>query len=304
MIAFKKAKFTICLALSVLFVLAAPIILKPVPQQTNSNVLARVALLGDSHLNLETNDERSTYAAHFKETIMQVNAAGVDFILIAGDLTQSGKPEEFVDFKTNLIAFHAPVWFVPGNHDVGNKFNSGKSGQTSVERIKLYEKMNRPSWFSTNCAGIRIIGVNSSIFGSDFEQETQMWKFLESQLHAPIHEPTILFMHYPLFVKDLNESGGGYWNVEPAPRARLYSLLKQGDVKIVLSGHLHRPLVNRRDGILFVATPATSFGLPAGKQPEGWTLITILKNGEATATLKTLGETPAGPRSRRIESFK
>jgi predicted phosphodiesterase len=101
-------------------------------------------------------------------------------------------------------------------------------------------------------------------------------------------------MHYPLFLKDLNEPGGDYWDVEPAPRTRLYQLLKQGGVKIVLTGHLHRPLVNRRDGILFVTTPPISFGLPRGKQPEGWTLVTILKNGEATSEIKTLDTPPVG----------
>jgi len=136
---------------------------------------------------------------------------------------------------------------------------------------------------------VRIIGLNSSILGSGFEQELQMWKFLESELRAPVHEPVVLFMHYPLFVKDLDEPGGDYWNVEPVPRARLYELLKQSGVKTVLTGHLHRSLVNRRDGILFATTTATSFGLPAGREPEGWTLITILKNGEATVTVKTLG---------------
>ena len=78
------------------------------------------------------------------------------------------------------------------------------------------------------------------------------------------------------------------WNVEPAPRARLFGLLKQGGVKIVLNGHLHRPLVNNLDGIRFIGTQPTSFGLPAGKQPEGWTLITISKTGEATETVQNL----------------
>jgi 3',5'-cyclic AMP phosphodiesterase CpdA len=253
-----------------------------------ANILARVALLGDSHLNLATNGNQAAFEPHFRKAIAQVNAAGVDFVLIAGDLTQSGKPEEYADFKANIKSFFAPVWFVPGNHDVGDKFNSGKGEKTTVTRARVgrYEKNVGPSWFSTNCAGVRIIGINSSILGSGFELEKQMWEFLESELCTPARVPTLLFMHYPLFVKNQDEPGGEYWNIEPAPRARLYSLLKKGGVKIVLNGHLHHPLVNRRDGILFVTTPPTSFGLPAGKQPEGWTLITIFKNGTAIETFQ------------------
>jgi Icc protein len=256
-------------------------------QRESSTILARVALLGDSHLNLATTGDQANYAAHFEKAIEQVNAAGVNFVLIAGDLTQSGKPDEFAEFKTEISKFHVPVWVVPGNHDVGDKFNSGKSGHVTLARIETYEKYIGPTWFSANCAGVHIIGINSSILGSGFEQEKQMWQFLENELSKPIGVPTILFMHYPLFLKDMNEPGD-YWNVDTVQRARLYGLLKQGDVKIVLTGHLHRPLVNNHDGILFVTTPPTSFGLPAGKQPIGWTLITIFKNGEATVTFQTI----------------
>jgi 3',5'-cyclic AMP phosphodiesterase CpdA len=260
----------------------------PVVHEANSNILARVALLGDSHLNLATSGDETNYGARFEKAIAQVNAAGVDFVLIAGDLVQSGsEPEQYDGFKADIKKFRSPVWFVPGNHDVGDKFNSGKSAHTTLKRIETYENTMGPSWFSTNCAGVRIIGINSSILGSGFDRENEMWKFLESELAMPAPVPTILFMHYPLFLKDLDEPGTNYWNVEPAPRARLYNLLKQGGVKIVLNGHLHRPLVHRRDGILFVTTPPTSFGLPAGKQPEGWTLVTILKNGDATEEFET-----------------
>jgi 3',5'-cyclic AMP phosphodiesterase CpdA len=255
--------------------------------EANTNVLVRVALLSDSHLNFATSGDQTNYQARFEATVAQVNAANVGFVLIAGDLSQSGTLREYAEFKQQIQKFHEPVWFVPGNHDTGDKFNSGKTTHVTPDRIKTYEHTVGPSWFATNCAGVRIIGINSSILGSGFEVEKQMWTFLEQELGAPARVPTILFMHYPLFLHDLDEPGGKYWNVEPAPRERLYALLQQGGVKIVLTGHLHRPLVNRRNGIRFITTPPTSFGIPAGKQPEGWTLVTILKNGEATEEFET-----------------
>jgi hypothetical protein len=127
-----------------------------------------------------------------------------------------------------------------------------------------------------------------SLLGSGFDREDAMWKFLERELAKPSSRPTILFMHYPLFLKSPDEPGGEYFNTEPAPRARLLHLLKQGEVKIVLTGHTHRSVVNHHDGILFLTTPPISFGLPRGKQPEGWTLVTILKNGEAQGEFRPL----------------
>jgi 3',5'-cyclic AMP phosphodiesterase CpdA len=244
-------------------------------------VLARIALLSDPHVNRATNGDAATYKAHFEKAIAQVNAAKVDFVLIAGDLTQSGKPEEFADFKKAIKSIHAPVWFVPGNHDAGHKFNSGHvEGTITRERVETCEKNLGPSWFSKKRAGVRVLGINSSLLGSGFEREEELWKFLEHELAKPVRMPTILFMHYPLYLKSMDEPGGDYFNMEPAPRRRLYNLLKQGGVKMVLTGHLHRSLVHRQDGILFLTTPPISFGLPRGKQPEGWTLVTIYKDGE------------------------
>ena len=252
-------------------------------------IVARVALLSDPHVNRATNGTDATFKGHFEKTIEQVNAEKVDFVLIAGDLTQSGRPEEFADFKTHIKAFHAPVFFVPGNHDVGHKFNSGKTnGTVTVESIRSYEKAMGPAWFEKQQHGVRIIGITSSLLGSGFPQEAELWKFLDQGFAHPARKPTLLFMHYPLFLKDLDEPGGDYYNTEPGPRERLYRLLQQGGVRTVLTGHLHRTLIIHRDGILFLTTEPISFGIPPGKQPEGWTLVTVYANGEARETIHEL----------------
>jgi 3',5'-cyclic AMP phosphodiesterase CpdA len=259
-------------------------------KQSNPGILAQFALLGNSHLNHATFGEEANYTAHFEKAIKQVNAAGVDFVLIAGDLTQSGKPDEFSLFKTEISKIFVPVWVVPGNHDIGNKFSPHDKGEhMTLTRMKTYEKHIGPSWFSADCAGVHIICINSSLPGSGYEPEQKMWKFIEKELTTSTKVPTILLMHYPLFLNDPVEPGD-YWNIEPAPRKRLLDLLKKSNVKMVLSAHLHKQLVNNRDGILFVTTAATSFGIPAGKQPEGWTLITILKNGKTTFSFHDLNQ--------------
>ena len=257
-------------------------------KHANHDILAQFALLSDSHLNHAKTVDDANFTSHFEKAIEQVNAADVDFVLIAGDLTQSGKPDEFSLFRAEITKFHVPVWYVPGNHDIGNKFSlSGKDEHVTLSRMETYEKQMGPSWFTANCAGVHIICINSSNLGSGFEEEKQMWKFLEKELGTSNKAPTILMMHYPLYLNDENEPSE-YWNVEPTPRVRLINLLKKSNVKIVLTGHLHQPVNNSLDGILLVTTPPTSFGIPAGKQPEGWLLVTILKNGKATVTFETI----------------
>jgi 3',5'-cyclic AMP phosphodiesterase CpdA len=254
-----------------------------------SKTAIRVALLADPHVNLATNGNNASFRARFEKAITQVNAAGADLVLIAGDLTQSGKPEEFARFKQEIRKFRAPVCFVPGNHDIGNKFGAGEAGSlVSARRIEAYEAALGPTWFAKTVAGVRVIGLNSSLLGSALEAEQRMWSFLEGELAQPGRKPAIALMHYPLFVKDLGEPGGGYFNTEPVARARLLGLLQQGGVKTVLSGHVHSRIVNRDAGMLFVTAPPISFGLPAGVTAEGWSLITLPANGEAEETIQKL----------------
>ena len=80
---------------------------------------------------------------------------------------------------------------------------------------------------------------------------------------------------------------------------RLLELLKKGGVSTYLSGHLHRPLTNRMDGMLLVTTGPVSFGLPRGKQPEGWTLVIVPAQGEARTEFRTIESLPAIERTRQ-----
>jgi alkaline phosphatase D len=242
--------------------------------------VATIALLSDTHTMAPTSQHDGVYEQHFEQAIAAVNKANVDFVLITGDLSNGGQPEQLREFRNHTKKFKAPVYYVPGNHDVGNKFNSGKTnGTITIERLKAYEREMGPSFFAKDDHGVRLIGLNASLFGSGFQQETEQWKFLKTELAKTSDTPKLLFMHYPLFVTNPTERGGGYWNVEPEPRQRVLNLCKNAGVKAVLTGHLHKPLTNEYEGILLLGTPAISFGFPRDAHLEGWTLVTIPKTG-------------------------
>ena len=76
--------------------------------------------------------------------------------------------------------------------------------------------------------------------------------------------------------------------MQPELRKRLLALVEQGGVRTVLTGHLHYPLTNRVDGILFLGNAATALGLPRGKQPEGWMLLTVPREGEVQFEFREL----------------
>lgn len=274
---------TIMAAVLITAMLHASASAAPAPQTAApKNRVLRIALVADPHVNSAATGDEANYKARFLRVIAEVNAAHVSRVLIAGDLTQNGKPEQFAEFKELIKGFQSPVSVVCGNHDVGPKIGitDAKLGSgVTAERVAKYEALFGASFYTLNWEGVRIIGLNSPVLGSGLPVEARQWEFLKHELlpSASPGIPTLLVTHYPLYLVSPEEPGGIYWNVEPAPRARLLDLIKKnGNVLAVLTGHLHRPLVNKTSGgVLLYSSPPVSFGLPAGKQPEGWTLVTI-----------------------------
>jgi 3',5'-cyclic AMP phosphodiesterase CpdA len=252
--------------------------------------VVRIALFSDTHATRGAKDDQTLHKGRLDRTIAVVNAARVDFALVAGDLTEDGTAEQFDDFKAQLAKLQVPVFCVPGNHDLGPKPLPGKANGPTAERVALFEARIGPTYFVRRCAGVRIVGVNSVVIGSGLPVERAMWTWLEQELAKPAAEPTVLLTHFPPFAKTADEPGGGYWNIEPAPRQRLLALLKSGGVATVLAGHLHRPLEVRHEGTIFIVTGPVSFGLPRGKQPQGWTLVTLRPGAEAMFEFQAIND--------------
>lgn len=258
------------------------------PVDASASEEIALALVADPHVTLSTDGEKASYGPHFEEAIRQINAAGVALVLIAGDLANEGRKEEWTEFNRLIKKFSAPVLFIPGNHDVGPKPNSGKESAVTSKRYGRYTAALGEGFWVKDLAGVRIIGITGSLLGTGLPEEASQWEMLEKSLASPSPLPTILLTHYPLFLKSPNELGGGYWNVEVEPRQRLFSLIKSGGVCAVLTGHLHRSFLLKHDGVLYAGAPAVSFGLPRGKEPAGWGLVTVEKQGDLRVEWKHL----------------
>ena len=254
----------------------------------------RIALISDIHIMRGTNTtDRMKHRKHFDQAIAAVNAAKVDLALIAGDLTEHGTPEEMGDLKTQMKQLKAPAWFVVGNHDIGNKIIPGKVETNSVQsgrRLGRFEMRYGRSYWERELPGLRVIGLNAPLCGTGLPQEKKMWNFLEKKLATPADKPTLVLLHFPPFIKNADEPGGDYFNLEPFPRQRLLSLIRQGGVSAVLSGHRHTQSLSHYNGMLFVTSPPVAFGLPEGKQKEGWTLVTVSADGTANAEFRYLSD--------------
>ena len=263
------------------------------PTTRPAAVLWRIALVSDPHLSM--NPRYADYLDNFQRVTAEVNQADVDVVLIAGDLTQSFDVSSAGKFNEMRKRFKAKTWCVAGNHDVGNKPQPGKPTTVTDARIGVYEKSIGPAFFAEDVLpGVRVIGITSSLLGTNLPSEQKQWDFLEKELQAPRRGITFLLTHYPPFAQSPDETDG-YFNINSDVRPRLAALLKRGGVTAILSGHLHRPVTLNWDGIPILGAPATSFGLPEGKQQVGWRLVSLYADGSLTSELRYI-ETQATTR--------
>jgi len=238
----------------------------------------RFALVADTHIACRTEGNAALYPQRLARVVAAINQERVDFVLHAGDLTDNGTEEDVALAQKLLQPLQAPLMLVGGNHDFGGKLVAGRNDNVTAERIALFEKALGPSFFAERFGGVRILGINASLLGSGLPHEERQWTFLAHELGRSPNPPTILLSHYPPFVDSADEPADDYWNMDPAPRARLLALLRAAEVRAVFSGHLHRPVLHHLGGIALVSAPSVSFGLPIG-QPQGWTLATITSDG-------------------------
>jgi len=243
----------------------------------------RIALVSDPHCgpadpddpDSHTRNNECTIARNFERTIAAVNASGADAVIISGDLVDHATKASFACYRATAAGFQSPVYAVPGNHDIGGKVFPGERNTVTARKIDLYEREIGRSYWQADLAGLRLVGVNASLFGSGLAAEVEQWRFIDGALAPRNSAPALLVSHYPPFVEYSDEPADRFWNIQPEQRARLLDLVAGTRVTAVLSGHMHRPVLREHRGTALITAPPVSFGLPVETEMEGWILLVV-----------------------------
>lgn len=179
------------------------------------------------------------------------------FCICLGDIADHGKAEEFKKYeaftqKIEAILGTGKVYGVLGNHDLYN--NGWKNYKTHVFPYKsLYHfKTKTFSWYCIDSA--------SGSLGK------KQYELLEKKLKKD-KAPKIIMSHIPVYGNPLNNMG--YFTFQNSYEAdMLISLFVKNNVKLLLTGHIHRPNKNYFKDCMELAVP------PLTKDNK-WTLITI-----------------------------
>lgn len=208
----------------------------------------------------------------YRLAVDEINALKPKFVIITGDFVNSRTDTNQIKaYKkiTSLISKRIPIYYIPGNHDVGQK--------PTAETLDFYFKHYDVDRFAFVHKSVKFIGINSNLINSGIEQEAIQYDWLKKQLS---HQPkpskrTIIFSHHPFFINDINENNN-YSNIHMPKRLEYMQLFKENGVSIVFAGHYHNNALAQYDGIEMITTSAV--GKPLGKAKSGFRVVNVYKD--------------------------
>ena len=210
----------------------------------------------------------SPEAELFAKAIAQVNAMDPEFVVITGDFIQWRTDTSALAAFDSLRTFFdgdTPVYYLPGNHDVGNDAQGWE--------VEAFVKRYGHDRFVHTTADYTVIGFNTSVIKAQTEAEPAEYAWLEEQLKgADPKKPIILAAHFPIFtvVPDEPET---YENLPLPMREKYMALFEKYGVDTYLAGHQHKCMGAKHNGIDYVI--ASALGRQLGSDTHGYTIVTV-----------------------------
>ena len=184
-----------------------------------------------------------------------------DVVIGTGDLTNYGRPEEYVALRDLLAPLEAPIYLIPGNHD-----NARHLREALAEHDYLPGGDRFLNYVVDGCA-LRLVGLDSTLAGChNGTLCAERLEWLRSTLEAEHEWPTLLFMHHPPV-----ETGiwwmDGIGIVEGVDELREL-LDEHPQVQRIVCGHLHRAIQASLGRTPVSVCPSTTYQVCLDTIPE------------------------------------
>lgn len=205
-----------------------------------------------------------------EEALRMVKAAGVEFLLVAGDLTWNGERVNHEDFAAMLAALEKDgvrVYVIPGNHDVLNPHAAGfgpqgrkpMPGVTPGEFAEIYrpfgygEALRRDpgslSYVAEPVPGLWLLGIDSCRYAENTEKDGPVTDgrldaariaWVETVLADALRlgKAVVVVMHHGVIEHfRLEEKSWGEYLVDDFPE--IGRMLAAYGVRVAFTGHFH-----------------------------------------------------------------
>jgi 3',5'-cyclic AMP phosphodiesterase CpdA len=199
----------------------------------------------------------------FESVLEHLAQLDLDFLLIPGDLTQHGEPDNHSWLQQRLAKLPFPVYVVPGNHDVPVLM----ADQQSIAFVDFpyyyrkfgYENPQQLYYSSQLMPGVRLIGLNSNSFNDQAQQigrlDSEQLRWLEEVLAAAKNELVLVMVHHNVVEHLPNQSCHPMANRYMLENSgELVQLLQRYGVNLVFTGHLHVQDVACAEGVYDITT--------------------------------------------------
>jgi 3',5'-cyclic AMP phosphodiesterase CpdA len=195
--------------------------------------------------------------------LSNLSQMNLDFLLLPGDLTQHGEPENHTWLAERLAQLPFPVYVIPGNHDVPVAVASeGFIGLTDFPHYYRKFGYQNPDQLYYTCEilpGVRLIALNSNQFDLQGKQlgcldQTQL-QWLEQVLAAVNRELVLVMVHHNVLEHVPGQARHPLtrrYMLQNAPV--LLEILQRAGVQLVFTGHLHVQQIAYAQGVYDITT--------------------------------------------------
>lgn len=220
-----------------------------------------------------------------KLAVGEANALQPVAVFMTGDMVNQpwdGRQDSI--YRARKAEIQAPVWEVPGNHDVLSDTLAGFS-----TLLGAYISERGYARFSFRERGDAFIGIDSNcIKEGDAEAEHEQLQWLRKQLEEAAGRSgdagisraryIFVFLHCPIIRESIDEPED-YFNFPPEKRREYISLFESAGVTAVFAGHTHKSCFCSYDGIDFYT--AGPVGIPLGGGVSGFNVVRVSRSGIA-----------------------
>ena len=238
--------------------------------------MIQVVQLTDTHLyadpagelyHVNTRDCLQTVIQH-----AQKNVPDTDFLLVTGDLVHDESQVGYDALKAMIQAFGKPAYYLPGNHDDPEIMRQVLPNVTQ-DGLIAFEKDN----WSLVLLDSSVRGQVEGVLSSDILEK------LAQHLNANSEKHVLVALHH--HVIDVKSEWLDALNLRN--NHEFFDLLDgYSNVRVVINGHIHQELDERRLSVRYLGTPATCFQFAVQQKkggiddrPPGYRHIVLHENG-------------------------
>jgi 3',5'-cyclic-AMP phosphodiesterase len=168
-----------------------------------------------------------------------------DVVVITGDMTDCGLPEEYNLLRRLLAPLRMPIYMVPGNHDRRDNLKKEFSDWPTIVADDEFVQ------FVVDDFPLRLIGLDTVVEKSGAGALCKRrLAFLSDALDAAPERPTVIFMHHPPFDSGIRHMDRIRLLDGDAELATLVKRHRQ--ILGLWCGHSHRPIET-----IFAGVPAS-----------------------------------------------